>query len=99
MFKEMFLFSLGTLSLTKEKAEHYYQELIERGQMNKTEARQFINNVMEKGEEEKRTITALIRNEIEALEKRCPFVRKDKYEELETRVRELEQKLQNIAGQ
>ncbi len=96
MFKEVFLLGLGTLSLTKEKAEQYYQELIERGQMNKKEARQFIDNVMEKGEEEKRVITAIIRNEMETLKKGYPFVRRDKFEELEARVRDLEQKLQNI---
>lgn len=93
MIRKAFLLGLGAMSITREKAEHYYNEVIEKGHMNKEEARQFIEDAIKKGEEERKEIRGFIREELNELKKDFSGVTRSEFEALEARVKELEQKL------
>src|SRR5665647_1432833 len=53
---------LGAISLTKEKAEAFIDELVERGEISKEDAKQTLDDVMKKGEEHKEEFRIIVRN-------------------------------------
>jgi polyhydroxyalkanoate synthesis regulator phasin len=90
MMKKAFYLGLGVMSMTREKAERFYNEMIEKGQMSKEEARQFVDDAIKKGEEERKEMKQFIREEMKDLS----MVSRTEFEALEARVKELEEKLQ-----
>jgi len=92
MLKKALLLGLGAMSLTREKAEQFYNEVIEKGQMNKEEARQLVDEILKKGEEEKKEIRSYIQEEFNKFKNEFSPVTRAEFEALEARVRELEQK-------
>ncbi|MGI5912250.1 MAG: phasin family protein [Syntrophomonadaceae bacterium] len=93
--RKAFLFGLGAMSMTRETAERYINEIIEKGQMSTEEARQFVEDAIKKGEDERKEIQKLIREEIGDFKKDFFLVTRAEFEALEARIKELEQKLQN----
>ncbi len=85
---------LGAVSLTKEKAEKFIDEMVEKGEINKEEAKQTLDDVMKKGEEHREEVRKMIREEIENWKARFPVVSRADYEKLEQRIVELESKQQ-----
>lgn len=94
MFKNAFHLGLGAMSLTREKAEKFYEEMLEKGEMSKDEAKQFIEDAIKRGEEERKEIRSMVRDEITDMRKDFSFARKSELEALEARVKELEAKLE-----
>lgn len=92
MMRKAFLLGLGAMSITREKAERYYNEMIEKGHMSKEEARQFVEDAIKKGEEERKEMKNFIREEMGELKKDFSVVSRSEFEALEARVKELEQK-------
>jgi len=93
IFKEAFYLGLGAMSLTRERAEKFYDEMIERGETSKEDAKQFIEDAIKKGEEERKEMRNMVRDEINDVRKDFAFVRKSEVEALEARIKELEEKL------
>lgn len=93
MMRKAFLLGLGAMSITREKAERYYNEMIEKGQMSKEEARQFVEDAIKKGEEERKEMKKFIQEEMGEFKKDFSVVSRSEFEALEARVKELEQKL------
>jgi polyhydroxyalkanoate synthesis regulator phasin len=52
MMRKAIYFGLGVISLSREKAEKIYHEMVEKGEMSKDEARKFIDDAVKRGEEE-----------------------------------------------
>jgi len=93
MMRKMFYMGLGAMSLTREKGEQLFTELVERGEMNKDEARHFIDDAVKKGEEERKETRSFIRDELEKLKNELPFITRSELEALQARITELENKI------
>jgi len=93
IFKEAFYLGLGAMSLTRERAEKIYEEMIAKGEASKEDAKQFIDDAIKKGEEERNEMRNMVRDEINDMRKDFSFVRKSEVETLEARIKELEEKL------
>lgn len=94
MMKKMIYFGLGALTLTREKAEKVFSEMVEKGEMNRDEAKQWVDDVIKRGEEEKTEFRAAIRKEIEQIRSDFPLVTKADLEAIEARLAAIESKLQ-----
>lgn len=93
LLKKAVYFGIGAMSITREKAEKFINELVERGEMTKEEAKQFVDEALKKGEEEKEALRKMIREEIFNLKNDVSVATKAELEALEARVRALEDKL------
>ena len=51
MMKKAFYLGLGVMSMTRERSERFYNEMVEKGQMSGEEARDFVDEAIKKGEE------------------------------------------------
>jgi len=94
MMKKMIYFGLGALTLTREKAEKVFSEMVEKGEMNRDEAKQWVEDVIKRGEEEKTELRAAIRKEIDEIRSDFPLVTKADLEAIEARLAAIESKLQ-----
>jgi polyhydroxyalkanoate synthesis regulator phasin len=94
MMKKMIYFGLGALTLTRERAEKVFSEMVEKGEMNRDEAKQWVEDVIKRGEEEKTEFRAVIRKEMEEIRSDFPLVTKADLEAIEARLAAIESKLQ-----
>lgn len=94
MMKKMIYFGLGALTLTRERAEKVFSEMVEKGEMNRDEARQWVDDVIKRGEEEKVEFRSAIRKELEQIRNDFPLVTKADLEAIEARLAAIESKLQ-----
>jgi polyhydroxyalkanoate synthesis regulator phasin len=92
MVKAMRL-GLGAIILTKEKAESFIDEMVERGEISKDEAKQTLDEVMTKGEEYRAEVRAMAQEEIDSWKSRFGAVSRSEYDNLAARITELENKL------
>lgn len=93
MVRKMIYFGIGALSLTRDKAEKAFTEMVEKGEMSREEAKQWVDDVIKRGEEERTECKAMIRKEIEDIKKEFPLVTKADLEAIEARLRDIEGKL------
>lgn len=94
LFRDAFYLGLGAMSITRERAEKFYDEMMEKGEISKDEAKKFIDEAMKRGEEERKEIQAFMRREMDEMRKDMVIVRRSEFEALEARVKALEEKLQ-----
>ncbi|MDD4803058.1 MAG: polyhydroxyalkanoate synthesis regulator [Syntrophomonas sp.] len=87
---------LGAISLTKEKAEKFIDEMVEKGEINREDAKQTLDEVIKKGAEYREEIRTLAREEIDNWRSKCAVVSRADYEKLEQRIKELENKLSKL---
>ena len=90
IFRKMFLMGIGVMSLTREKGEQLFNELVERGEMSKDEARSFVNDAVERGEEERKATRSFIKEELEKIKGELPFISRAEFEDSKKRVADLE---------
>jgi len=90
--KKIFLAGIGTLSLSKEKANKIADELIEKGELSKDESKEFIINLLSKAEQEKGKLLEKIKPGLEKIN----FVSKKQVDELEKKINELENKIESL---
>lgn len=88
---------LGTFSMTKEKVENVINEMVEKGELSREEAKKTVDEVLKRGEEQRDQFRSMVREEIDKW-KSDSTVTKTRIEELEARIKDLEEKL-NQAGQ
>lgn len=90
-FKKSFLFGVGALTITKEKAERIVNELVEKGQVSKGEAAKLINELVDKGEQERKALSETVKSEIEKAKNEIGLINKGELRELEGRLSRLEE--------
>jgi len=93
--KKAVLLGLGAFSITKEKAEKLFDEMVKRGEITREEANELLNSLVEKGKEEGEKIKEIVRTEFEKLRVSNKFVSKQEFEMLTERVAKLEEILLN----
>ncbi|MEN6328495.1 MAG: hypothetical protein ABFD18_20080 [Syntrophomonas sp.] len=94
MMKKMMYFGLGAMSMTREKAEKVFSEMVEKGEISSEEARQYVDDAIKKGEEERKEMRKVISEEFDEVKKNFSLVTRSELEVLEQRIKDLEQKLQ-----
>lgn len=92
LVEKSILMGLGAISLTKERAEKFAQELVEKGEATSEEARRLAGELMERGEEEKVIIKELVVRQMEDFRKSMGIVTKDEVSALEERIKRLEER-------
>lgn len=97
IFDRMINLGLGTFSMTKERIEKTIDEMVERGEMNREEAKRTMEDLIQRGEEQRDQLRVMVREEVD---KWSPdySATKTQLENLEARIKELEEKL-NQASQ
>jgi polyhydroxyalkanoate synthesis regulator phasin len=90
---KMINLGLGAISLTKERAEHYIDEMVEKGEMSREDAKQTLEDVMKKGEEQRDEVRKLVQEEIDNWKSKFGVVTKAELDKLAERIKDLESKL------
>lgn len=93
LFDRMFTLGLGAISVTRERAEMFFDEMVERGEISREEAKQTMEEVMEKGKEQQDEFRKMIREEMENWKTTFGFATKADIDKLTERIKELESKL------
>jgi polyhydroxyalkanoate synthesis regulator phasin len=94
--KKMLLAGIGTLSLTKEKAEKIADDLIKRGELSKSESKEFVLDILDRAEIEKDKLIEKIRPDIEKELEKMNFASKDSVNNLEKKIDELGNKIEQL---
>jgi len=92
MFKKMMYFGIGALSLTRERAEDFFHEMVERGEMSGDEARNYVDEIMTRGEKERQEIMAEIREYMNKVRLDMGLVTREEMDEIKERLNRLENK-------
>lgn len=98
MLDRAFTIGLGLLNLSREKAEEFFDELVERGEISREDARATVDDLLERGEEQRQQIRALFKEESEKHRAECGRAGSKEIEELKERIAELERKLAEKEG-
>lgn len=93
MFERMFNLGLGAVSLTYEKAEKVFDEMVERGELSREEARKDLDELMKRGDEEQKEFRSMIHDEVDKWRSEFGAVSRNDLEELKARIEALEEKL------
>jgi len=93
LFDKMFNLGLGAISLTKERAELFFDEMVERGEMSKEDAKQTLEDIIKKGQEQRDEVRTMIREEMDSWKSTFGIVTKADVDKLNERIAELESKL------
>jgi polyhydroxyalkanoate synthesis regulator phasin len=81
----------GTFSLTREKAENIVEDMLRKGEMKREESKALVKALVERGDKERAEFRKIIDNEILGLIQRGNLVARSDYEDLEKRVKALEE--------
>lgn len=92
MMRKAIYFGLGALSLTKDKAEKFFNEMVEKGEVSREEAKTFVDEAIKRGEEEKVQLRAMIREELTEL-KNLFDNKQTELEDIKKRLADLESKI------
>ncbi|MGE5380919.1 MAG: phasin family protein [Methylocystaceae bacterium] len=90
MLKKMMYFGLGALSLTRERAEDFFNEMVERGEMSRDEARDYVDEMLSRGERERQELMSEIRSYVQSLKTEMGLVSRDELDEIKARLDRLE---------
>jgi len=91
--KKAFFLGLGAFSVTKERAEKFFDEMVKKGEMTREEANELFNALIERGKEEREHIQKIVKTEVEKFKMSTKFVSKEEFYELSERVAKLEKML------
>ena len=84
---------LGTLTLTKEKAEQVVEQLVKLKEIPRERGQEVLQQLMEKGREAREEITQLVRREVNEALAKAEIARTADVERLEQRITALEERL------
>lgn len=93
LFDRFINFGFGAFTLTMEKAEKLIDEMVERGEINREEAKGTLEKILKKGEEQKEQFRTMVREEMDKYKTEHVSAHKSRIADLEARVKDLEEKL------
>jgi len=91
MFKKALYLGLGALSFTKDKAEKFMNEMVEKGEMSAEEGNKFVDDLIKRGEEARQEVKDFIQQEVKC--KHQEMVTREEYDALQQRLKDLEDRL------
>jgi len=96
LMEKAFLMGIGVLDVTREKAEQFAEDLIERGKMSQSDAKKVADRVSEIAEEQQEAVRKTVATETEKVMKTTGVATKSEVDELKAQIAELKAML---AGQ
>ncbi len=93
LFDKMVNLGLGAISLTKERAELFIDEMVERGEISKEDAKETLDDIMKKGQEQREEVRTMIQEEIDSWKNKFGVVTRAELEKMAERIKDLESKL------
>ena len=94
--KKMLLAGIGTLSLTKEKANKIADDLIKRGELSQSESKEFVVDLLNMADREKDKLVEKIKPEIEKNLKKMNFASQKSVTNLAQKIDNLEKKIDQL---
>ena len=95
--KKMLLAGIGTLSLTREKANKIADDLIKRGELSQSESKEFVVDLLNLADKEKDRLVEKIQPEIEKSLAKMNFASKKRVDELENKIDDLRDKIEQLS--
>jgi polyhydroxyalkanoate synthesis regulator phasin len=86
---KMVLAGLGALSLTRERAEQIFDELVQRGQAERPNKPAFVKDLMDSAEKTRKTLEDLVARQVQQGLGRLNLATKDDLARLEARLEQL----------
>jgi polyhydroxyalkanoate synthesis regulator phasin len=98
LMENAFLMGIGVLDVTREKAESFAADLIERGKMSQGDAKKVADRVSEIAETQQEMVRKTVANETEKVMKTSGVATKSEVDELKAQIAELKTMLANQVG-
>lgn len=93
VFKKMFLAGLGTMSLSREKAEAIVDELVKAGQIKEKEGRKLLDEIMQKAEGVRKDVEQKVTAQARAAYSKLNLATLEQLKKMEKRIQQLEREL------
>lgn len=94
--RKAFYLGLGTMVVTKEKAEQIIDELVKTGNLEKGEAAKMLNELVEKGQQQKAAITEAVKKEFAEFRSDVGIITRREFNELEASIQEVNERLKRL---
>lgn len=94
LFEKTFYLGLGALSVTKETAEKWINELVEKGKVSREKGSQMLKDLVSKAEKEKKIIDEKIHHGIESTIKKLNLPTRHELDEINKKIDQLQKELQ-----
>mgnify|MGYP002399038597 CR=1 FL=1 len=93
LFDKLFSLGIGIAAASKEQVEKLVNELVEKGKMTRSESAEVVESLINKGKETQKKMEEVVNSKVEETLKSLNLVTKKDFDELEARVKALEEKL------
>jgi len=93
MFDRFVNLGLGMFSLTRERAQAYIDEMVEKGEMNREDAKDNVEKIIQKGEEQRQEFSRTVEDEMDKWRSKFGVITRAEYDELLKRIKDLEDKV------
>jgi polyhydroxyalkanoate synthesis regulator phasin len=94
ILKKGLAFGLGLALASKEQVEKLIDELVKKGELSLEESKDIIDQWKQQTEERKAELQRIVREQIKQVIDKFDLVTKDELQQLEQRIRRLEEKLE-----
>lgn len=92
ILKKGLAFGLGLALASKEQVEKLIDELVKKGELSLEESKDIMNQWKQQTEERKAELQRIVREQVKQVIDKFDLVTKDKLQQLEQRIRRLEEK-------
>lgn len=96
LLEDILFTGLGTLVVTKEKAEELIEKMVNQGDVTREEGRELLDKFIKKTKQEKDKLSIKFSEELAAKLKKAGFVTSTEIEQLEKRLDRLEHQIQEL---
>lgn len=92
-FKDLFNLGLGTVIMTKEKAEEVVKELVKKGEVGKEEGKGMVAELIKKGKKSKKELENQIEQTVKGVVGKLNIATRKEIEELKKEIKQLKKKI------
>ncbi len=90
------LLGIGLLSITREKAQSFTEEMVKQGQVARNEMKSFTDQLVERGKEERQALRKMVQEEVDVSLQDMRLATQSDVEALRERVEKLEVELASM---
>jgi len=90
------LMGIGLLSITREKAQSFAEDMVKQGEMARDEVKTFTDQLVERGEEERHALRKMVREEVDTSLKDMHLATQSDVETLNSQVEALQARIDEL---